>query len=844
MRGWRALIVNVVLSLFVFILTAYFNTCAQDCSTNFFGGPGPDTAGGCALKAYGMSAKVVKAQASTPPNFLFWVRFAGGGTGRIFSTGDPPLLRLGFNGGGFNTQLAGASDPNLGCPSLSGSKVCGPFFGTDGEMLTYTPGVNTRITLFTGTSNVGPSFTLTLHASDTAIIDTAMLGRSICDIRPSTEKGEPINISSGNVYRNEVDAVINTGQIGPFTFERNYNSFSTSLPTLGSHFGYGWQHNFQITFASNVLTEGTGRRIPFYTISIGPGFTATYIGPPAVTDTIFRVGGDAIQYYEIRKRNGTRIFLNEIGQDSLIKDRNGNQILLHGTPVRLDSISAPGGRKFKLTTTTGSRITELRNQAGTLLATYAYHAAPDTNYLKRVTYGNGSWVEYSYDSVSTPYKLKKILTSDSNGYFYEYDTKSRAKASYRTANADRIDVTYTLGVGNSGSIDTLYAVVTDSLGNRDTLMTIPNTLATDRLLMKGRNAGCTACADQYTYDSHSNLTRKISPLGVVDSMAYDTLGRDLLWKRIEARGTTLARTHTFGYTSFDLLAFDSTKSIVNTDSFLVRNFLYDGQGNDTLAIETGLLTATIRYADTTRFKYNSSGQVLVIDGPRRNVKDSTRFTYNATTGDLDSVIEYTGTDSLKTAYTSYDVFGNPLTVIGPNSDETNYRYDARQRVDRIIRKKGSTADTTLYTYNFAGDIKQITLPRGTTIKYGYDLAGRLTSIVNGAGDSILYTYDLMSNRKSERIRRADTLYKTTYYDYDSRSRLIQICIGDSTDAAKFDCTSFGYDDIGNRIAQLSAKGDSTHFRYDALNRLDRVIQKHDNGYDTTVLFSLNIKVYS
>ncbi|MCI0595306.1 MAG: DUF6531 domain-containing protein, partial [candidate division Zixibacteria bacterium] len=191
----------------------------------------------CPVKAFGASAKVVKHQ-SNPS--IFWVRLSAGGFGYISS---PPSQRPEINVGvevnsSSGYTLARKSEPPSSCATVFGSCIQAAN-ASDGSSMTVTPVATSQIgdPFATGYCRKGPSISITLNASDTALIDTGMVGPSTCDIRPSTEVGEPINIGSGNVYRNEVDAVINSGKIGAFSFERNYNSLNGQL----SSFGYGWQ---------------------------------------------------------------------------------------------------------------------------------------------------------------------------------------------------------------------------------------------------------------------------------------------------------------------------------------------------------------------------------------------------------------------------------------------------------------------------------------------------------------------------------------------------------------------------------------------------------------------------
>ncbi|MCK6410782.1 MAG: RHS repeat protein, partial [Thauera sp.] len=161
---------------------------------------------------------------------------------------------------------------------------------------------------------------------------------------------------------------------------------------------------------------------------------------------------------------------------------------------------------------------------------------------------------------------------------------------------------------------------------------------------------------------------------------------------------------------------------------------------------TGFAASVIGTPRTSTWTYNQYGQVLTADGPRTDAADTTTYTYYDATdpdmgkrGQLASVTNALGQ---LTQITSYDLNGNPLTIIDPNGIVTTLTYDPRQRL--TSRSVGN--ELTSYQYDGVGQLTQVTLPDNSRLNYTWDPAHRLTGISDSLGNQVIYTLDAMGNR--------------------------------------------------------------------------------------------------
>jgi YD repeat-containing protein len=249
-----------------------------------------------------------------------------------------------------------------------------------------------------------------------------------------------------------------------------------------------------------------------------------------------------------------------------------------------------------------------------------------------------------------------------------------------------------------------------------------------------------------TYDANANVKSITDFAGVVTNYTYD-LVRNLETKRVEAAGTTVARTITTEWHP----DFDSPSKVAEPKR--LTTYSYDAAGNlltktvratsDTNG-STGLAATPIGSPQVWTYTYDDKGQMLTSSGPRTDVNTTTTYSYD-TTGNLATITNAAGHI---TTFSNYDAHGRAGRITDPNGLVTDVSYTPRGWVSSI----SVGGEVTSYDYDGVGQRTRAVMPDGSSVLFTYDPAHRLTDITDSFGNSIHYTLDGLGNRTKEETK--------------------------------------------------------------------------------------------
>ena len=194
-------------------------------------------------------------------------------------------------------------------------------------------------------------------------------------------------------------------------------------------------------------------------------------------------------------------------------------------------------------------------------------------------------------------------------------------------------------------------------------------------------------------------------------------------------------------------------------------------------------------------------------------------------GDTDD--EAPDADDAATQY-EYDPRGNLTAIVGPEGTRIEFEYDEANR-RTILRGKDSVHGDVEITidYDGANNVVNAILPNGNTIVLGYDALNRLETATDDLGLIAELTYDDNGNVLT---RTTGVANQTWEYHYDEANRLdwIKDPVVEYPDDAY---TQFGYDKNSNRVSVTDNNGVETHYEYDTLNRLVKMIRDYQETPD-------------
>jgi RHS repeat-associated protein len=222
----------------------------------------------------------------------------------------------------------------------------------------------------------------------------------------------------------------------------------------------------------------------------------------------------------------------------------------------------------------------------------------------------------------------------------------------------------------------------------------------------------------------------------------------------------------------------------------------------------------------TNYRYDQNGNLERVERETRdpsNAWQTTSYTYDI----FDRVMTTTDDVGNVTTY-GYDQNGNRNRVVDAENNVTDYVYDERDLLWKVILHNEGQDAVTEYAYDLNANLKEIKDAKSNTTSYDYDDFDRLQTTTYDNSSQEIYAYDKNSNLYTKTNRKGDTIT----YEYDELNRLRLKDLPDLPDV------QYIYD-AGSRLIDAVSAGKTLHYDHDNLNRVKLVTFPDSKtvGYD-------------
>lgn len=690
-----------------------------------------------------------------------------------------------------NLDLDGNSLQSTGATADGGFTITGQFVGTAGASIE----ADFTINLGSGPM-VMPVDPITLTA-DGVVADPfadILVQRNAGQSEPAVREGDAIHAGTGNLFRTEPDVPM--AEPGGLQFTRYYNSRS---PLAGDA---GWLHDYAsfIDFSVDGVERGVlmvrpdGEALLFHRTDSGelaetpaaipadvPAVgTAQYPLEPVGDEWRFRNEDGGLEYYDAGGR-----LLRIVGRNGL------TQTVQRDAGGRITAVTDAFGRSLGFEHDPDGHLAAITDPAGRRVE-YEHDA---DGRLAGVTRQDGTTRSYHYGESGAPATALTGITDERGIRFanWQYDAANRVVLGERAGGAGRVELAWLDGGGTrvttAGGAERSYGFV--RIAGRQLASTLSGDICDD--------CGKSAALE---YNALGLPVRETDPRGTVTTRTYNDAGLET--RRTEAAGSPVER---IARTEWDI---ERRLPLAIEIAGLRTEYEYDDRGRLVRTTRTDIATGNAR---TTTRSYHpdgaAPGRLASIDGPRTDVDDVTRFTYDAqgnrvaTTNALGHVTEFT----------AHDAFGRVLREVSPNGLVTTREYDSRGRL--VAHDVGD--ERTRHEYDAAGHRTLLVRPDGSRRVHEYDAAGRLVAVADEDGNRIEYTLDAAGNRVAERVLDGyGMVVRSLQREHDALGRVTRIV------GAAGQTTVHEYDANGNRVVTTSPDMDRTTRSFDALDRLATV----------------------
>jgi len=403
----------------------------------------------------------------------------------------------------------------------------------------------------------------------------------------------------------------------------------------------------------------------------------------------------------------------------------------------------------------------------------------------------GKTTSYTYDSLGD-----KLTETDPLGNKTTYTYNSRGQA---------LTVTDALGHTTTNVYDSKGNLTSTTDANGKTTTTV---YGTDGLPSSVTDAN--GQTTQFQYDGSGNLTQQTDALSNVTNYTYDANGNKLsqtVTRTVNGQPQTLTTSYKY-----------------DPDNHLTETDYPDGTKTQVQYNNIGKQSATIDQLNRqTTYAYDNDGRLITTTYPDNTTETATydaenhRLTSSDRAGhtttyayDADGRLTKTTYADQSFTQTNYDADGRVSSTVDANGNTTTYGYDDAGRRTSIT---DALNHVTTFIYDAAGNQTAVKDANQHTTQYLYDSLNRQTQVIYPDQTSASTTYDALGRI----VQKTDQAGKVTGYGYDALGRLTSVTQDDVTGGLNL-VTTYGYDEVGNRIAQTDANGHTTTYSYDQFGR--------------------------
>ncbi|RLA59831.1 MAG: hypothetical protein DRQ89_13575, partial [Epsilonproteobacteria bacterium] len=608
------------------------------------------------------------------------------------------------------------------------------------------------------------------------------------------------------------------------------------------------QNGNTITFGPAGIIHSAGKSVIFTRDSQGRIITLT--DPNGNQQAYSYDANGDLQSHTDPEDHTTRFFYNHHHGLIRIEDPLGRQIAKNEYDLdgRLIAVTDAAGNRVEYAhDISGRQEVETDRSGGVTL----YHYDEQGNVLSE-TDPLGNTTTFTYDAQGNQLSQTNAL-GQTTSYGYDvngYETHKTNPLGDITLYSRGTDgVLLALTDANGGITTGTY----DGTGNQTSKTDPEGNTLTSSFDTRGNAILSTDCQGRvtaYEYDGFGNVIKKTDALGHVIHYTYDANGNRLTVTQTRTTESGVVNMTTImeydkldrlikttdaeGYVERIEYALNGKRSVTEDKNGNRTLFEYDVMGNlakvtlgdgnfqaNSYDANGNKISSTDKAGRTTVYEFdalNRNTRIIHPDGSDKTFEYDAAGRLIASTDENGnrSTYQYDAagrrnrtTDPLGNETSiSYDANGNMVSITDANGQVTSFEYDANNR-----KIRSTYPDATFTTFTYAGscseNIQSETDPAGNTTAYEYDAAGRLITVVDSLGNRSSYGYDEVGNRLTETAANGNT----TTWAYDNTGHVVKQVL------ALGMIKRFIHDPNGNVLSQVDFNGDTSVFTYDSLNRL-------------------------